>query len=238
MPLLYHQPCGPATAPEQRLLGLWQLTETEEELMQQWPQEVALPSFLNTISVGLRRRQSIAVRLLAWQMLNELGFSPLPIHKSTNGRPVWPRQEYNLSFTHTAGWVAVQLAEAPHFAAIDLERIQPKLSRVAPRILHASEQEILLEVAEENRLLCTTFMWSAKETLYKAARTPGLDFKTQISIEMPVAYEVPDCLGEHTLRLCAGASGSVTIAGICTSYSIVACHFGEQVLTLIEQVKP
>ena len=58
---------------------------------------------------------------------------------------------------------------------VDIEQWREQLVRVAPRVL--SESEMAVYGASSDLLLRA---WTMKETLYKAALTPGLDFRRDI----------------------------------------------------------
>ena len=84
----------------------------------------------------------------------------------------------HISVSHSRTHAVVALcADAP--VGVDIETPRAQLARVAPRIL--SEQELAAYGATPEGLLQA---WTLKEALYKAALTPGLDFRRDIRLPL------------------------------------------------------
>ena len=58
---------------------------------------------------------------------------------------------------------------------IDVEAHRPKITRIATRFLHPSENYA-------QTMASLTQIWTAKEALYKAYRTPGIHFSKQLQV--------------------------------------------------------
>lgn len=97
---------------------------------------------------------------------------------TADGVPGLPQHPgLQISISHCRSLCAVAIAEGPTQIGIDIEEPRPQLERVAPRVLSAAEMAIYAPVCEG--LLQA---WTLKEALYKAALTPGLDFRADIHI--------------------------------------------------------
>ena len=92
-----------------------------------------------------------------------------------DGSPTVDVPGMHISVSHCRGCAAIALARVP--VGIDVETYRERqLARVAPRVL--SEQEI---VYYEDNIVGA---WTLKEALYKAALTPGLDFRRDIHLPL------------------------------------------------------
>lgn len=117
-----------------------------------------------------------------------------------SGAPFVSGSEARISVTHTDGLLCVatlpptpevRLGEFSERAAmgIDAERLdREKVLRVRERFL--SPDELKLMPADD--VAANVLAWTAKEALYKAALTPGLDFRTQIIVDsLPEIHDNP-----------------------------------------------
>lgn len=120
------------------------------------------------------RLQFIASRLLLQSSI-ETDFEML--YKGLNaveGVPQ-PIEGKQISISHSKQLVAVAVAGRP--IGIDLQIITPKAQRVAHRVF--SE----LEINKSSSLVDLTLLWAVKEAFYKYIQIPGLDFKTDMSVD-------------------------------------------------------
>lgn len=96
------------------------------------------------------------------------------VDRHPSGAPYLIGSDLFVSLSHSRRYVAVALS-ATGPVGIDVEEYRPQLDRVAPRIL--SDAELAVYADSEAGLLRA---WTLKEALYKAALTPGLDFRQDI----------------------------------------------------------
>lgn len=126
-----------------------------------------------------------------------------------SGAPLLVDEPQRISISHTQGLLCVAMLPktpeadlsvfSPRTAAgIDCERAdREQASKLRERFLSETELQLAaLEDTERNVQL-----WTLKEALYKAALTPGLDFRTQIRIhsvpeidDNPVAFTKEACI--------------------------------------------
>lgn len=158
------------------VLGIWQLSETVEELITILPAHVA-----ETDAIGQahprRRQEWLASRALAYELLKKFTPAPLPLHRSAHGKPYFAGADFRLSITHSPVLAAVILS-AKYEVGIDVELIGPKALRVAGKFLTEAEQQHTAGTEERSCLY-----WSAKETLYKLYSRKQLIFKDNLFIE-------------------------------------------------------
>ena len=158
-------------------IGIWQITETEEELkeLSSTPSdEMEEISYIRSESL---RKQRLAVRAL----LNELFEDKVYLAHHDNGKPYIENNSINISITHTPKYVAVILNDNEE-VGIDLESLERDFSAVEKKALSEDEIEDLEEdKAEKNEQLA--IYWCAKEAIYKKMSQYNVDFAEQIEID-------------------------------------------------------
>lgn len=89
----------------------------------------------------------------------------------SEGAPFIAGSDVSISISHSRTHAALAVCgRCP--VGVDIETRRPQLARVAPRVLSPAELEAY--GAEPDGLLRA---WTLKEALYKAALTPGVDFR-------------------------------------------------------------
>ena len=157
------------------VIGVWQITETEEELIElsSTPSdEMEEISFIRSESL---RKQRLAVRAL----LNTLFDEKVYLSHHDNGKPYLENNPVNVSITHTTKYVAVILHEEEN-VGIDLESLDRDFSAVEKKAL--SEDEID-DLDDDNRNEQLAIYWCAKEAVFKLLSRYNVDFAEQIEIE-------------------------------------------------------
>ena len=156
-------------------LGVWQITETEEELrkLSSVPSdELEEISYIKSESL---RKQKFAVRALLDALFEEKVY----LSHHDNGKPYIENSATNISITHTDKYVAVILNDAEE-VGIDCESLDRDFSAVEKKAL--SEEEID-DLDEEKRNEQLAIYWCAKEAVYKKMSQHNVDFAEQIEID-------------------------------------------------------
>ena len=156
-------------------IGVWQITETEEELigLSATPtDEMEEISFIRSESL---RKQRLAVRSL----LNVLFDEKVYLSHHDNGKPYIENNPINISITHTEKYVAVILHDEEE-VGIDMESLDRDFSAVEKKAL--SEDEID-DLSDDRRNEQLAIYWCAKEAIFKRVSVYNLDFAEQIEIE-------------------------------------------------------
>lgn len=105
----------------------------------------------------------------------------LTIAHDEHGAPHLPGRACHISISHSRTHLAAALcADSP--VGIDIETDRPQLRAVGRRVLSEAEME-----AYGRDPLGLLRAWTLKEALYKAALTPGIDFRRDI--RLPLAGE-------------------------------------------------
>ena len=157
------------------VIGVWQITETEEELkeLSSTPSdEMEEISFIRSESL---RKQRLAVRAL----LNTLFDDKVYLSHHDNGKPYLENNPVNISITHTEKYVAVILHEEEN-VGIDIESLDRDFSVVEKKALSEDEIE---DLEDEKRNEQLAIYWCAKEAVFKLLSRYNVDFAEQIEIE-------------------------------------------------------
>ena len=156
-------------------LGIWQISETEEELraLTSIPSdELEEISFIKNDSL---RRQKLAVRALLDAMFDEKVY----LSHHDNGKPYIENNAINISITHTDKYVAVILDDDQE-VGIDCESLDRDFSAVEKKALSEDEIE---DLDDDTRNTQLAIYWCAKEAVYKKMSQYNVDFAEQIEID-------------------------------------------------------
>ncbi len=155
-------------------IGIWQFSETADELFVQIQLNDSAKAELAKYSYEKRKTEWLAIRV----MLSQLIGSDYSISYSELGKPILSHPKYNfLSITHAREYAAVFIHER-HEVGIDLECISRNYSPIAKRYL---SQEELKHVQGNPLLQC--LYWCAKEAIFKVVPHDGIEFKEDIRIQ-------------------------------------------------------
>ena len=158
-------------------LGIWQITETEEELksLTSIPSdEMEEISYIRNESL---RKQKMAVRALLDAMFEEKVY----LSHHDNGKPYIENDSINISITHTDKYVAVILDQNDE-VGIDIESLDRDFSAVEKKALSEDEIDDLEDDKEEKNEQLAIY-WCAKEAIYKKMSQYNVDFAEQIEID-------------------------------------------------------
>ena len=157
-------------------IGVWQVTETEEELkaLSSVPSdELEEISFIRSESL---RRQKLAVRA----RLDEMFEDKVYLSHHDNGKPYIENSVTNISITHTEKYVAVILNDNDD-VGIDIESLARDFSSVEKKALSEDEIDDLEDDEKRNGQLA--IYWCAKEAIYKMLGQYDVNFAEQIEVE-------------------------------------------------------
>jgi 4'-phosphopantetheinyl transferase len=167
MPLVKSELMGKESA-----WGLWQITETEEELafaaFESVPDDVVAPS---------KRKEFLAGRALVKSLVELIGREYTGIRKDEQGKPFPKGLSFEISLSHSSPYVAAQIHNGSA-VGIDIEQPKEKLLRVASRILSPGEEK---DAGDDIVKHCV--YWCAKEAMYKLYGKRGLHFNNQLNVD-------------------------------------------------------
>ncbi len=156
-------------------VAIWQITESEEELVAPLPNGSQLLDEAHTrFKAAGRRLEWLAVR----RLLHESGISS-PIGYHPSGRPYLTDDPHHISISHTRGYAAIALhRNAP--VGIDIEQRTDKVCRVQDKFLSPEEKHFLPLL--RNRVEALLVIWTAKESIFKLIDREGIDFSAHFHL--------------------------------------------------------
>ena len=157
------------------IIAVWEITETEEMLMQYAPDTNHALDDFTPVANPQRRLERLAVRAL----LNNVTGEKVYLRHNNNGRPFLANRTANISISHTKGFAAIIYNEEKT-VGIDIEYLSRDFSTVEKKALSDKERKYL---SDEHRNLQLCILWCAKEVVYKCVEENGIDFARQIFIE-------------------------------------------------------
>lgn len=156
--------------------GLWHITETEDWLRENAALYATEDAALSLIKGEGRRKEFLAARILLHYMSGRSERGEL--YKDTAGKPHLRDSIFHVSISHTVDYSAA--IAHPHPCGVDVQRIVPRIRRLAHKFIGPGEQ---LQLTPEHELLQLHLIWSAKEAMYKAFGRRQLDFKEHLFVD-------------------------------------------------------
>lgn len=155
--------------------AIWDITEPEEELLSlAHPDDEELTLYRTFRHPG-RKLQWLSVRALLKTLFNDV---KIKILYTPTGKPFLENRDIAISVSHTASHAAVAISASTQ-PGIDIERVQPRLRKVAGRFLNEAELK-WLPIYPTDEQLC--LMWCIKEAVFKIHGEPGLDIRDHIHV--------------------------------------------------------
>lgn len=153
------------------VIGVWHCTESLSELEAASYFSTDDQSEIDKATLPKRKIEKIITRILAQSLLkNNFGLDYHGLKKMKTGKPVLTDCKLEMSVSHCESYLTVLLSTADK-AGIDIQNINPKIERIAPRIF--SEHE--LEQINNNPFLLAR-AWSAKEAMFKYYEKGNINF--------------------------------------------------------------
>ncbi|TSJ81342.1 MAG: 4'-phosphopantetheinyl transferase superfamily protein [Candidatus Cardinium sp.] len=142
-------------------LLIWKIEESVATLRSQLPPQFLVDYHSSNLSSTDRIRQSLAVRVALYHLLQKLALPILVLSKNGQGQPILGDGRFHISFTHTRYVAAVALSTVVPIG-VDIEMVTPTLRRVQERFLTNKEVQNANHCLEQ-----LAIYWAAKEALYK-----------------------------------------------------------------------
>lgn len=156
------------------LFGLWEISESQEELLSQLKLSDSEKKQLDEKKVTPKRKsESLAVRLLLNQMLE----GKHEIIYDQNGKPFLNASDYGISISHSEKYAVVYLIKGKS-AGVDIQKIKPDIGKGIDFFLNDDEQ---LWVDKKDFIL-VNILWSAKESVYKFAGIKDLEPRNDVTV--------------------------------------------------------
>jgi phosphopantetheinyl transferase (holo-ACP synthase) len=155
-------------------VGIWLITEPEAFFTGKLPHAIAgVPGVHHPV----RRLQHLAARYLLTEIAPDFPLGEVRIAPS--GKPVLPGDAFHFSLAHS-GNRAAAIVSRSRSAGIDIEKVTPRITRVASRFLAPGELAFLDAARRQEAL---TICWNAKEAVYKWFGRPGVAFRGDMRLD-------------------------------------------------------
>ena len=172
MPLLLTKKISPSG-----IIGVWNLQETEEELLALAELGSDEKETAARMPVGLKRRQFIGVRALL-RALHEGGSESRIVYDEFH-KPSLQNSTTKISVSHSFHYVAL-IMDSLHDTGIDIEQVRPQVDRLPGKFMSDAEMGSL---QPGNRSEQLTIFWAVKEALYKLYGKKNLIFRENLIID-------------------------------------------------------
>lgn len=154
-------------------VGIWFITESEAFFTRRLP---AASAGVPGVHHPARRLQHLAARWLLTEIAPDFPLEEVRIAPS--GKPVLPGHRFHFSLAHS-GNRAAAIVSRSCCTGIDIEKVTPRITRVAGRFLAPAELAFLDGATPEALTVC----WNAKEAVYKWFGRPGVAFREDMRLD-------------------------------------------------------
>lgn len=161
--------------------GIWKMDEPIETLLELLPQRAYYEREIQRFTAPHRKWEWLSVRALLFKLLGdhkEVCYEP-------SGKPYLRDRSFNISISHTKGYVAVILSnDFP--VGIDIEQFGRRVHRVAHKFMRVDEP---VSCYKDDTTWCLLLHWSAKEVMFKCMDAAEVDFCQHLQIEPFIPQE-------------------------------------------------
>jgi phosphopantetheinyl transferase len=151
---------------------LWKIDESERNLEKGIIIDESLRKRLDSLKSKEHRKGILSIR----QLMKIAGIIESDLYYDSNGAPNLKSGKY-ISISHSKYFSGIVLSDFQ--IGIDIESCREKINKIAPRFLHEKEHFALGKIED------LTYVWTAKEAIYKAFRTSGINFSKQRCVDKP-----------------------------------------------------
>ena len=152
--------------------AIWKTDETAENMAALLENDYA--SECEVFSLESRRKEFLAARLLLKKLINK----EERILYTIEGKPYLANNQFQLSISHTKGYVAV-IVHPNQPVGIDIEYKSPRVLNIKHRFL--SDEELSYMPVNDG-VNCLLTCWSAKESMFKIINESSVDFKEHLHL--------------------------------------------------------
>ena len=149
---------------------LWEITENYETLFSGIELDLYSKQLLSQKKSEIHKNQFLAVRYL----LKYLSIDLHNLNYDSLGKPFFESNS-KISISHSGLYVAIIISDTA--VGIDIETINDRILKIKSKFLE-TELNYPMELNTETLLV----YWNIKESVFKAVKKPGIDFKKNILV--------------------------------------------------------
>src|SRR5258705_5610835 len=175
-------------------LGIWKIEESEEFFKGNVPQH-------RDVTQPHKRLQHLAGRFLLQFLFPDFPYELIRI--ADTRKPYLADEQYHFSISH-CGDFAAAIVSSDKRVGIDIELITPRIHRISKKFLSEYEWKYLnrddqlflkkWELKDRVETEFLTFIWSAKEAVFKWYGDGQVDFSEHISLRDDILFDEDDSL--------------------------------------------
>lgn len=165
--------------PHKTKVGIWHIAEKDAELEKRLQLNEAELAMLASIKDTKRYQHWLGSRVLLRTMLKTDEF--ISLKSNARHKPFIENFPHEVSISHSGEYAAVIISETMEVGT-DIEKVSPKVLKVAPRFLSEAELALLDGLDELEKMQRAIMFWSAKESLYKLYARGNVKFRTELVI--------------------------------------------------------
>lgn len=159
---------------EDCLLGIWEISETRDELLNMLSQEnqEKAHNYLSNIKSKKRELEWLSIRVILQILTND----NKTVKHTPDGQPYLSDNSYQISISHSRDY-AVVLLHKHKKVGVDIENHSKRILKIEKRFISDDEY-----INPNKRVLHLILHWCAKETLYKLMNSTNIIFKEHLHI--------------------------------------------------------
>jgi 4'-phosphopantetheinyl transferase len=189
VPIFFQQQINDTTR-----LGIWKIEENKEFFLSNVPLQ-------RNVTHPHKRLQHLAGRFLLQFLFPDFPYELIRI--ADTRKPYLPNEQYHFSISHCGDYAAA-IVSSNKRVGIDIEIPTPRIHRIAKKFLSESEKKYVKTeyklfskqwgMNERTETEFLTFLWSAKESIYKWYGKGQVDFSEHISLHGDISLNKEDSL--------------------------------------------
>lgn len=156
------------------LLGIWEITETSDQLLDMLSEEnkEKARKYLSTVRSKKRKLEWLSIRVVLQILTND----NKTVKHTSQGQPYLSDNSYQISISHSKDYAVVILHKHKK-VGVDIENYSNRILKIEKRFISDDEY-----IDPKNRTLHLILHWCAKETLYKLMDSTQINFKEHLHI--------------------------------------------------------
>lgn len=157
-------------------LAIWEITESMDRLYDLAMLNEKEKAHYNSFNSENRKKEWLSTRALTREILGE----PTKIGYRESGSPYLINSTLHISISHTVGYAAIYLNNAP--CGVDIELQSRNFERASKKYIQQPEMDIISKCGI-SQSLGMGMIWCAKEAAYKANESlQGASFTEEITV--------------------------------------------------------
>jgi len=157
-------------------IGIWEITESLEEIYSKVKLSSQEEKIFSCLKSPVRKQQWLSYRLILPYLVKPKEMSSIEYDEF--GKPFLNNGVRHISVSHSGKFSAL-IASTKHSVGIDIEKIQPKIVKLAEKFMNKYELD---QIPNKYEIESLYLVWTSKEAIYKLYGKKDIFFKEHINI--------------------------------------------------------